>query len=72
MDSLFKIIGERIAKKRKELKLSQEQLADIVKVHRNYIGSIERAEKKATVETLFKIAKALEITLEELFKNIKY
>ena len=69
MDELFKIIGERIAERRNELKLSQEQLANLVKMHRNYIGEVERAEKRATLETLYKIANRLNITFTDLFKD---
>ncbi len=42
----IKIIGKRILERRKELGLSQEQLAERAKLHRNYIGYVERAEKK--------------------------
>jgi len=70
-EEILKTIGLRIAEKRQGLKLSQESLANIAMLHRNYIGCVERAEKHVTVYTLYKITKALGITLEELFKDIK-
>ena len=39
--------------------ISQEQLGEIAKVHRTYIGMIERAEKNITLTNIEKIAKAL-------------
>lgn len=69
MEYLFKTIGKRIAGKRKKMNFSQEKLAEVVGLHRNYIGYIERAEKHATLENLYKIVKALNTTLEELLKG---
>lgn len=47
-------------------KLSQEQLAELAGVHRTYIGMIERAEKNITLESIEKLAKALDLPPEEL------
>lgn len=41
--------GKNVQEKRKSLKLSQEQLAELAGVHRTYIGMIERAEKNITL-----------------------
>lgn len=38
--------GNAVKKRRKALALSQEQLAEKAKLHRTYIGMIERGEKK--------------------------
>lgn len=70
MQKILKIIGERIAQKRRELGLSQEQLAERSKLHRNYIGNIERAERRVTVSSLYKVAVALDVSLEKLFKDL--
>lgn len=69
MRELYIIIGKRIAEGRQRKNFSQEYLAEITNLHRNYIGYIERGEKRATVDTLYKIAKALNISLELLFKG---
>lgn len=69
MQELYVIIGERIANERKRKHLSQEYLAEITNLHRNYIGLIERGEKHASIDTLLKITKALNISLEWLFRG---
>lgn len=60
--------GNKVREKRLELGLSQEALATRAKVHRTYIGMIERAEKNITLENIEKIAKALDIRVNELLK----
>jgi transcriptional regulator with XRE-family HTH domain len=47
--------------------LSQEELAHRADIHTAHLGRIERGEKNPTLETIEKIANALEITFEELF-----
>ena len=59
--------GRKVQMRRKELKLSQEQLAEEAGLHRTYIGMIEREEKNVTLVNIEKIAKALKISIPELF-----
>lgn len=59
--------GRKVQMRRKELKLSQEQLAEEAGLHCTYIGMIERAEKNVTLVNIEKIAKALKISIPELF-----
>lgn len=67
---LVKRIGERIRRFRKEMNLSQEQLAERSGLHTNYVGQVERGEKNLTLETLEKMVGGLNISLEELFRYI--
>lgn len=60
----FKDIGARIKDKRIELKLTQEKLAELVGVTDTYIGAIERATSKCSIETLVKIAQVLNIDMD--------
>jgi transcriptional regulator with XRE-family HTH domain len=41
-----------------------------VGLHRTYIGNIERGEESVSVDNVAKIAKALEVSLSELFKGL--
>lgn len=70
MSSLPKLIGERIRNFRKEKGFSQEELAYKANLHTTYIGQLERGEKNATLESVEKVASALGISLEELFRSI--
>ena len=62
-------MGGRISKKRKSLKLTQEQLADACGedgVSRNYIQRIETGVSSCSLDTLIDIAKALDVPLYKL------
>ncbi len=67
-DILIKF-GQKVRKERSKLGLSQEGLAAKAGVHRTYIGMIERAEKNITLENIFKITKALNMSLQTFFKD---
>lgn len=70
MSELTKQIGNRIRSYRTQLGYSQEKLAEISGCHYTYIGQIERGEKNPTLESVEKIAVALNITLSKLFENL--
>lgn len=48
---------------------SQEELAARAKLHRNYIGSIERSERNVGVDNMEKIAEALEVPLSDMVRE---
>ena len=56
----YKRVGLRIQKQRKEKGLSQEQLAELIGISLSFLGHIERGTRKASVETLARICKALD------------
>ena len=68
--SIAKIIGERLRAYRIQKGWSQEMLAEKAELHHTYIGQLERGEKNATSETIYKVATALDIPLSALFENI--
>jgi transcriptional regulator with XRE-family HTH domain len=55
---------------RKAQGLSQEALAERAGLHRNFISLIERGQNQPTVDTLFRLAAALELTAVELVARI--
>lgn len=61
--------GKKVRNERTKLRLSQEELANKAGVHRTYIGMIERAEKNITLENIEKITKALNLNLNNIFKD---
>lgn len=60
--------GKNISKLRKSKNLSQEQLAQKSELHRTHIGMIERAERNITLLNIEKLAKGLEVSIDELFR----
>lgn len=70
MSEISKLIGQRIRNYRTQRKLSQEKLAELSGCHPTYIGQVERGEKNATLESIEKIASALNIPLAQLFEKL--
>jgi len=62
--------GKIVRKERIKRRLSQEKFAEIVGVHRTYIGMIERGEKNITLSNIYKIGRALKITISELLSGL--
>ena len=58
--------GKRVREERLKIGISQERLGELAKVHRTYIGMIERAEKNITLTNMEKIARALGRKLNNL------
>ena len=67
MKTIEKQFGEQVRKLRLAMDLSQEELAFKAGVHRTYLGSIERGERNPSLKNIAAIAKALNITLSQLF-----
>lgn len=62
--------GKRLRDTRIHKNLSQERLGELANLHRTYIGMVERGEKNITLSNIKKISIALNVTLEELFKDL--
>ena len=68
----YETLGQRIRKYRKQKKYTLEQLAERLDVSTTFIGQIERATGKPSLETLVKIANALEVSADALlFDDLK-
>ena len=67
MDFYYKL-GKNIKKRRKELGLTQEQLAEKLNMSLNFVGKIEVAFSKPSLDTLIEIAKVLNTTVSKLTK----
>lgn len=62
--------GKRVTQLRKKKGYSQEDLAFRTGLNKNYISDIERGTRNPTLKAVSKIAKGLNMTIEELFKGI--
>jgi transcriptional regulator with XRE-family HTH domain len=49
--------------------LSQEALADLVGLHRTYVGSVERSERNVSLDNVEKLAAALGVDITELLSE---
>ena len=58
---LRRIVAQNLRRLRQDRGLTQEELADLAGLNRNYVGMVEREENAPTVDTLEVLAKALKI-----------
>ena len=58
--------GKKVQAYREQMGFTQEQLADKAKVHRTYIGTVERGETNITLLNIHKLSSALNISPIEL------
>lgn len=65
-------LGREIRRHRDLKGLSQEKLAELAGLNRNYIGFVERAERSPRVTTIFRIARALGMHPADLIRDMKW
>lgn len=63
------LLGAAIKSERSALGISQEELAYRADLHRTYISDLERGARNPSIESIEKIASALEISVSMLFKQ---
>lgn len=64
------LLGLRVKEFRKQKKLTQEKLAEIIGVDNGYISKLEVGQNFPSITTLEKIADVLDVELYELFRYI--
>jgi transcriptional regulator with XRE-family HTH domain len=57
---LQRILGQNLRAYRKARGLSQEAFADVLGVHRTYVGGLERGERNLTLKSVERIAAQIE------------
>ncbi|MBE6776074.1 MAG: helix-turn-helix transcriptional regulator [Ruminococcaceae bacterium] len=67
---IIKVFGMNLRKYRTERNLSQEKFAELCGLHRTYISDIECFTRNVSLETVQKIADALEIEPHKLFISL--
>ena len=66
--ALRRTLARNLKRLRRERGLTQEELADLAGLNRNYVGMIERQENAASVDTLEALADALQIKAAQLLE----
>ncbi len=66
----LKSIGERVVKLRRDRGMTQEQLAESAGVSRNHIADIELGTRNTGVWSFVLLARALGVTVSELFRGL--
>lgn len=61
-----KLVGEVIAELRNKKGISQEVLSGLADIGRTHLSAIERGERKPTLETLYRIACALDMKMSDV------
>jgi transcriptional regulator with XRE-family HTH domain len=61
--------GKRLREVRTRAGISQEKLADLAKLHRTYVSSVERGERNISIENVEKLAHALGVKMAELMPD---
>lgn len=64
------MFGKQLRKLRLKNKVSQEQLAEIADLHRNYVGGVERGERNVSLVNIVKLARALKVKPGQLLRTI--
>lgn len=65
-DLFRKQLASVILKKRQQMGLSQDEVAQRSKLHRTYISDVERGERNISVESMRRIANALDMRVWQL------
>lgn len=60
------LLGQRLKKERKQLNMTQEELAELIGVTPAFVGHIERAERSFSLDTLARLCDALGVTIDYL------
>ena len=60
----YKELGKRIRAERQKQELTQEKLAEMANISDSFMGHIERGGRTLSIETLAKLANALNLSIE--------
>ena len=55
------VLGDRVRARRRELGLSQQDLAERAALHWTFVGQVERGQRNLSLNNLLKLARALDL-----------
>lgn len=65
-ETVSKKLGENMRRIREEKKMSQGDICRILDFDRSHVSNIENGKQNPTLDTIEKIAKALNVSIKEL------
>ena len=68
--AIEKRLGSSVKNWRKQLDISQHDLAQRAGFHRSYISDIERGSRNVSLKSIEKLAEALGISIQTLFAEV--
>ncbi|KRD63346.1 helix-turn-helix transcriptional regulator [Ensifer sp. ENS10] len=63
-----KLVGRNFARLRREKGLTQEDVAASAEISQQYVSGLERGERNPTIQSLYKIARALGVSHMDLVR----
>nr|WP_317200190.1 helix-turn-helix transcriptional regulator [uncultured Psychrobacter sp.] len=69
-ETILSQFGKRVKIFRNERNISQEKLAELSKLDRTYISSVERGQRNIGILNIFKIADALKVNASSLLEEV--
>lgn len=64
------LVGEVLASYRKKKHVSQEVLSGLAAIGRTHLSAIERGERRPTLDTFYRLCKALDVSPGAVFDSI--
>lgn len=65
------LFGREVARLRKQLGISQEELAFRAEVHRTYISQLERGLKSPTLSVILRLSRAMKASASKLVAAVE-
>jgi transcriptional regulator with XRE-family HTH domain len=64
------LFSQNVRRARVAKGFSQEDLAELAGLHRNYVGGVERGERNISIDNMEKLARALDTTIAKLVPGV--
>lgn len=64
------VLGDRVRSHRRELGLSQQDLAERASLHWTFVGQVERGQRNLSLNNLLKLARALDVDAGALVSGL--